>query len=243
MSTSSISRNKPASEPAVIYEDNHLIGVFKPSSMLVQADRTGDKALNDWTKGYIKKVKNKPGEVYLGTLHRLDRPVSGLVLFAKTSKAAERMSRLFKEGLIQKEYLAICSGRPERPEATLIHYLSKDGQTNIVTAYRREMPATKKSILDYRTIAVKDGLSLLQVSPKTGRSHQIRVQLSEIGHPILGDVKYGSSFKTRDRSLYLYCKSMSFIHPVRKESIKISVPTPKDTAWSDFTSILENPLI
>ncbi len=224
----------------VLYEDNHLIAVDKPSGWLVQGDRTGDRPLSDFVKAYIKKKYNKPGDVYLGVIHRLDRPVSGVVIFAKTSKALTRMNKLFQDRAIQKEYRAITAERPKPMQNTLTHYLLKDKERNIARAYDTKGNRTKdakKSTLSYRLLQSIGMNHLLEVIPETGRPHQIRVQLSKIGCPIRGDIKYGFNKPNTDASIHLHCYRMSFIHPVKKEPIKIKARAPKDQIWGLFTDL------
>lgn len=215
----------------VLFEDNHLIAIQKKPGEIVQGDRTGDAPLNELLKDFLKEKYQKPGNVYVGTLHRLDRPVSGLVLFAKTSKAAERMSKAFAQQKIEKTYLAITQKAPANRKGELKHFLTKDSRTNMSKAFDRPVDGSKEALLSYDTIAQLEKKHLLKVSPKTGRPHQIRVQLASMGSPILGDVKYGSTEKTSDRSLYLLCYSMAFEHPVKKEPIVLRADFPKNKLW------------
>lgn len=216
----------------VLFEDNHLIAVQKRPGEIVQGDRTGDTPLNELLKDFLKEKYQKPGNVYVGTLHRLDRPVSGLVLFAKTSKAAERMSKAFAKQKIEKTYLAITQKAPSKPKGELKHYLTKNARTNTAQAHKNPVDGGKEAILHYEVLGQLEGKYLLKVSPKTGRPHQIRVQLASMGTPILGDVKYGSTEKTSDRSLYLLCYSMAFEHPVKKEPLVITASFPKNKLWN-----------
>ena len=218
----------------VIYEDNHLIAVNKPAGWLVQGDETGDQPLSDWVKKYIKVRYGKPGAVYLGVIHRIDRPVSGVVIFARTSKALERMNRLFQERKIKKTYLAVVEERPKELEGRLIHYLEKDSSRNRVHVYKQQKGKSKKSELTYKLIAGLGDHHLLEVNPITGRSHQIRGQLARIGCSIRGDVKYGANRKNYGGFIHLHCKEMSFIHPVKKEPVSIKADKPDEQIWRLF---------
>ncbi|MFT4521233.1 MAG: 23S rRNA pseudouridine1911/1915/1917 synthase [Bacteroidia bacterium] len=222
-------------EGSVIFEDNHLIAVNKPAGMLVQGDDTGDKALGDYVKEYIKKRYKKPGDVFLGTIHRIDRPVSGLVIFARTSKALARMNELFREKLISKTYLALIENKPGRLSQNLVHYLTKDTDKNVAKAHDHEVKNSKKAELSYDYIGTANHKFLIRVMPSTGRPHQIRVQLSKIGYPIVGDLKYGSKIG-KGNFIYLHAKSLSFIHPVKKERIVLHCPLPDEMNWQFFTS-------
>ncbi|HPK10540.1 MAG TPA: RluA family pseudouridine synthase [Saprospiraceae bacterium] len=218
----------------IVYEDNHIIAVNKEPGDLVQGDKTGDKTLLDEVKNYIKKKYDKPGDVFLNPVHRLDRPVTGIVIFARTSKALTRLNEIFKNRQIEKEYLAITEGRPKDFEATLVHYIVKDEQTNMVKAYDKEKKGGKRAELTYEMVGEMNEKSLLKVWPLTGRPHQIRAQLKKMGCPILGDTKYGSMYKMDDRSICLHCHKMSFIHPVKKEKITIRAPKPETYPWMEF---------
>lgn len=221
----------------VLYEDNHLLAVNKPAGWLVQGDETGDPTLSEWAKEYIKVRYGKPGDVFLGVIHRLDRPVSGVLLFARTSKALTRMNELFKERKIEKVYWAITDQRPEPLEGQLTHYILKDKTRNIARAYdqlSRRSEGAKESTLDYKLIGQIGTHSLLEVKPHTGRPHQIRVQLSKMGWPIRGDVKYGFKTPNNDGSIHLHCWSLSFIHPVKKEAVRIEADPPRDQIWDLF---------
>jgi 23S rRNA pseudouridine1911/1915/1917 synthase len=218
----------------VLYEDNHLLILNKPAGVLVQGDATGDKPLVEWAKDYIGKKYNKPGEVFLGVVHRLDRPVSGVVVFARTSKALERMNALFRNKATQKTYWAVVSRKPVRAEGNLVHWLVKDEKKNKTTAYNREHPDGQRSELNYRLIESKSGYSLLEVNPITGRPHQIRVQLASMGCPIVGDVKYGSEISSADGSIGLHARRLSFVHPVKKELLIISADLPGNDWWKPF---------
>lgn len=217
-------------QPKVLYEDNHLLIVDKPSGWLVQGDETGDQTLTDWSKTYIKKKYKKPGDVFLHPTHRLDRPVSGITIFAWTSKALERMNQLFREDKVDKSYLALVEERLEITGETLIHWLEKDDRKNITHVYNQPRGKAKKAELTYDLVASLHKLSLLKVKLKTGRSHQIRAQLAKIGCPIQGDIKYGFTQPNKDKSISLHCFEMKFIHPVKKESLTVR-STPE---WPDF---------
>lgn len=216
----------------VLYEDNHIIAINKNPSDIVQGDKTGDKPLGDFVKAYIKKKYNKPGDVFLGVVHRIDRPVSGVILFAKTSKALSRLNKLFQERSIKKTYWAIVKNEPEQLDNKLVHFLKKNQQKNKSFAFKREENGALRSELDYKTIKKLNSFYLLEVKPKTGRHHQIRVQLSAIGCPIKGDIKYGSKRTNSNASIHLHARKIEFIHPVKKEKIEIIAPPPiKDSIW------------
>ena len=216
----------------VLYEDNHIIAVNKKPSDIVQGDKTGDRPLGDFVKDYIKKKYNKPGDVFLGIVHRLDRPVSGVVLFARTSKSLSRLNELFRSKQIQKTYWAVVKNKPNATKGILVHYLKKNQQNNKSTAFNREEDGTLKSELSYQLIKSLDKYYLLEVLPKTGRHHQIRVQLAKIGSPIKGDIKYGSDRTNKDASIHLHARKIEFVHPVKKEPISITAPPPeKDSIW------------
>ena len=220
----------------ILYEDNHIIIINKKAGVLVQGDKTGDTPLMDLVKDYIKVKYNKPGNVYLGVVHRLDRPTSGIVMFAKTSKALSRLNELFRHDKVDKTYWAVVKNMPKKSEATLTHYLIKNERTNKSTAHDVEKPRTKKSILHYKLIARSDHYYLLDVNLETGRHHQIRCQLSKIGSPIKGDLKYGAERSNPDGSISLHARSLSFTHPVSKEQISVTAPVPNDTLWKDLES-------
>lgn len=216
----------------VLYEDNHIIAVNKKPSDIVQGDKTGDRPLGEFVKDYIKKKYNKPGDVFLGVVHRLDRPVSGVILFARTSKALSRLNELFRSKQVQKTYWAVVKNKPNPTKDILVHYLKKNQQKNKSTAFNREEDGTLKSELSYQLIKSLDNYHLLEVLPITGRHHQIRVQLSKIGSPIKGDIKYGSDRTNKDASIHLHARKIEFIHPVKKEPISISATPPKkDSIW------------
>ncbi len=219
----------------VLYEDNHLLSINKSAGTLVQGDATGDKPLVDICKDYIKEKYKKPGDVFLGVVHRLDRPVSGVVVFARTSKSLERMNELFRNRETKKTYWALVDKKPPQQEGTLIHWLAKDEKKNKTTAYKKEHPEGQRSELSYKIIEHRSGLFLLEVNPITGRPHQIRVQLASMGCPIVGDLKYGFSKANEDASICLHAKQLHFIHPVRKEPITITASLPKNHFWKPFS--------
>ncbi|HQI44355.1 MAG TPA: RNA pseudouridine synthase [Dysgonamonadaceae bacterium] len=223
----------------VLYEDNHLIIVNKAPSEIVQGDKTGDKPLSELIKEYLKEKYHKPGNVFCGVTHRLDRPTSGVVVFAKTSKALSRLNEMFRNGEVDKTYWAIVKNRPPKDEDTLIHYLIKNEKTNKSTAYDSEKPNTKKAILHYKLIAVSQKYFLLEVDLETGRHHQIRCQLAKIGCPIKGDLKYGAERSNPDGSISLHARTISFVHPVSKQQIHVVAPVPDDTLWKTLESSVE----
>jgi 23S rRNA pseudouridine1911/1915/1917 synthase len=216
------------------FEDNHLIAVNKRPGVLVQGDVTGDTPLSELVKDYIKKKYNKPGAVFLGVVHRLDRPVSGVVVFARTSKSLERMNELFRNRETEKIYNAIVLGKPAHPRGTLVHWLVKDESRNKTTAFKKENPNGLRSELSYELIRYVDGRSLLEVRPVTGRPHQIRVQLASMNTPIVGDVKYGAPAPNEDASICLHASRLRFVHPVRKEEITIDAAFPRNHLWDLF---------
>lgn len=218
----------------VLYEDNHIIIVNKEVGEIVQGDKTGDKPLSDIVKDYIKVKYNKPGNVYLGVTHRLDRPTSGIVMFAKTSKALTRLNEMFRKDDVTKTYWALVKNAPQKTEGTLIHYLIKNERTNKSTAYDFEKKGTKKSILHYKIVAKSDNYFLLEIDLETGRHHQIRSQLSKIGCPIKGDLKYGAERSNPDGGISLHARSISFVHPVSKDRINVVAPVPNDNLWKSF---------
>jgi 23S rRNA pseudouridine1911/1915/1917 synthase len=221
----------------VLYEDNHLIAVNKPAGVLVQGDETGDTPLSELVKRYIKMQYDKPGDVFLGVIHRIDRPVSGVVVFARTSKALERMNKLFHDREIDKTYWAVTANRPDPLQGHLVHYLVKDHEKNISKAL--DQPSNrnkdaKKAELDYELIMQVGDNCLLEVHPITGRPHQIRAQLGKIGCPIRGDVKYGFPALHPGGSILLHCRSLSFEHPIKKERVRITAHPPDDQIWRLF---------
>jgi 23S rRNA pseudouridine1911/1915/1917 synthase len=215
----------------VVYEDNHVIIVAKQSGEIVQGDKTGDTPLSDIVKQYIKEKYQKPGEVFLGVVHRLDRPVGGLVVFARTSKALSRLNRMFAEGEVHKTYWAIVKNTPREPEGTLTHWLVRNEQQNKSYAYDHEVPRSKRAVLKYRVIGHSDNYSLLEVNLMTGRHHQIRCQLAKMGCPIRGDLKYGAPRSNPDGSISLLSRRVEFIHPVSKLPIVVVAPIPADNLW------------
>jgi 23S rRNA pseudouridine1911/1915/1917 synthase len=226
---------------SILYEDNHIIAVNKQSGDLVQGDATGDKTLGDVIKSYIKRNYDKPGEVFLGVVHRIDRPVSGVVLFARTSKALSRLSELFKTKEVKKTYWAVVKNKPEETAATLIHYHLKDEQTRKAKLFDKEVAHSKKCILHYKLLASSDHYHLLEIELETGRFHQIRAQLAKIGCPIKGDIKYGFDRPNENsRSIHLHARKIEFIHPVKKEKISITAPVPNDVIWNYFEKKMES---
>lgn len=222
----------------VVYEDNHLIVVNKESGVLVQGDRTGDTTLSDYVKAYIKEKYDKPGNVYLGTVHRIDRPVSGLVMFARTSKALERMNKMMREKKIYKTYWAVVKKRPRESDGRLNHWLIKDSSKNMTKAYEEEKEGAQKATLTYKTLGKLNDHWLLEVSPITGRPHQIRVQLSTIGSPIRGDVKYGfAKFNPGKRDINLHARRLHFTHPVTKEPVTLVAGLPNNDFWEQFLTL------
>ena len=218
----------------VVYEDNHLIIVAKRSGEIVQGDKTGDTPLSEIVKQYIKEKYAKPGAVFLGVVHRLDRPVAGLVVFARTSKALERLNRMFAEGKVRKTYWAITKNRPSEESATLTHWLRRNEKQNKSYASESEKPGSKKAMLKYTVIGASTNYTLLEVQLMTGRHHQIRCQLSAIGCPIKGDLKYGAQRSNPDGSISLLARSIEFEHPVSHELIRAVAPLPNDKLWHDI---------
>ena len=215
----------------ILYEDNHILVVNKRAGDIVQGDKTGDAPLNDIVKAYIKDKYNKPGNVFLGTVHRLDRPTSGLVLFAKTSKALTRLNKLFIAKDIKKTYWDIVKNKPPKPNDTLINWLKKNSKNNKSYLYTKEVKDSKKALLHYKVLKKLNTYFLLEIHLETGRHHQIRVQLSNIGCPIKGDLKYGFNRSNKDASIHLHAKQIEFTHPVSKEKLCISAPLPNDVIW------------
>lgn len=222
---------------SVIFEDNHLLVVNKSAGVLVQGDATGDMPLVDWCKQYIKEKYGKPGAVFLGVVHRLDRPVSGIVVLARTSKALERMNALFKNRETKKIYWAIVKNKPPQAEGTLKHWLIKDEKKNKTTAYKKETSAGQYAELHYCVKIQREGHWLLEVNPVTGRPHQIRVQLASMGCPIRGDLKYGDNEAMADGSICLHAKQLSFIHPIKKETLMFEAPLPLMGLWKYFLKL------
>ena len=221
----------------VLYEDNHLIAVAKKAGDIVQGDKTGDVPLSDKVKAYLKDKYQKPGNVYLGVVHRLDRPVSGIVLFAKTSKALPRLNKMFAEHEgVRKTYLAIVANKPPQSESTLTHWLTRNEKQNTARAYDREVPNSKKAVLDYRVVAQSERYFLLEVELHTGRHHQIRCQLAKIGCPIRGDLKYGAPRSNPDGSISLHAWRLSLEHPVSHVPVNIEAPLPDEKLWQILAS-------
>lgn len=218
----------------VVYEDNHIIVVNKTSSEIVQGDKTGDTPLSETVKQYLKKKYNKPGNVFIGVTHRLDRPVSGLVVFAKTSKALPRLNEMFRNGEVKKTYWAIVKECPKETEGELVHYLVRNEKQNKSYAYDKEVKDSKKAILHYKLIGHSQNYYLLEVDLKTGRHHQIRCQLAKMGCPIKGDLKYGSPRSNPDGSICLHARTVQFVHPVSKEQIELTAPVPEGNLWNGF---------
>ena len=219
----------------VLFEDNHMVIVNKRAGDITQGDKTGDKPLSDIVKEYIKDKYNKPGNVYLGVVHRLDRPTSGIIIFARTSKALERLNKMLREKTIRKTYWAVVKNQPKKASDTLINFLKKNPKNNKSTAYNKEIDGSKKAILHYKTLKKLDNYSLLEVDLETGRHHQIRCQLSTIGLPIKGDLKYGFNRSNKDGSIHLHARKINFTHPVTKEDINITAPVPNDVIWKACT--------
>jgi 23S rRNA pseudouridine1911/1915/1917 synthase len=220
--------------PEILYEDNHIIAVNKRPSDIVQGDKTGDTPLSEFVKLYVKEKYAKPGEVFIGTVHRIDRPVSGIVLFARTSKALARLNQMFQSKEIQKTYWAVVKNKPPHLKGKLVHYLIKNEAKNMSRAFEKEHPGALRSELDYELISSSDKYHLLQITPHTGRHHQIRVQLAAMGCPIKGDVKYGFDRGNKDQSIHLHARKIEFIHPVKKEPLVIIAPPPDEVLWGEF---------
>ncbi len=220
----------------VLYEDNHLIIVNKCVGEIVQGDKTGDEPLSETIKRYLKEKYAKPGNVFCGVTHRLDRPVSGVVVFARTGKALERMNRMFAEHGVEKRYWAIVSGRPEQTEGRLEHYLVRNEKMNKSFAYGSMRPGAKRAVLTYRLLSVGERYSLLEINLETGRHHQIRCQLAAIGLPIKGDLKYGARRSNPDGGISLHARSVEFVHPVSRELIHVEAPAPQDSLWQSLTA-------
>ena len=218
----------------VVYEDNHIIVVNKTASEIVQGDKSGDTPLSETVKEYIKVKYNKPGNVFLGVTHRLDRPVSGLVVFAKTGKALSRLNDMFRLGEVKKTYWAIVKERPKELEGELVHWMVRNEKQNKSYAYDKEKPNSKKAILRYKLIGHSQNYHLLEVDLQTGRHHQIRCQLAKMGCPIKGDLKYGSPRSNPDGSICLHARRVTFVHPVSKEVIDITAPLPSGNLWNGF---------
>ncbi|MFN7013448.1 MAG: RluA family pseudouridine synthase [Bacteroidia bacterium] len=227
-------------EADILFEDNHLIVVNKKPSQIVQGDKSGDKPLNELVKDFLKEKYNKPGNVFAGVVHRLDRPVSGVVVFAKTSKALSRLNELFKTRVVTKTYWAVVKNKPPQEEGHLLHFMIKNEAKNMSKAFKEPRERALKAELDYKVLASSDNYYLLEVTPLTGRHHQIRVQLSSIGCPIKGDLKYGFDRSNKDASIHLHARKLSFIHPVKNEKIEVIATPPYDALWNYFTQQVSN---
>lgn len=214
-----------------IYEDNHIIAVNKRVGDLVQGDKTQDPPLSDIIKAFLKKKYNKPGNVFLGVTHRLDRPTSGIVVFAKTSKALTRLNAMFQNRSFRKQYWAIVQNIPHKPQATLTHWLKKNPKTNTTTVYQKAVNGSKKAILHYKIGLQLNNYTLLEITLETGRSHQIRSQLAYIGYPIKGDLKYGAKRSNPDGGIHLHAKSITFVHPISRETLFLEAPPPREVLW------------
>ena len=221
----------------IVYEDNHIIVVNKTASEIVQGDKTGDEPLSERLKSYLKVKYNKPGNVFIGVTHRLDRPVSGLVVFAKTSKALSRLNAMFQTKEVKKTYWAIVTAAPPQEEGELMHYLVRNEKQNKSYAYDRERPESKRAILHYRLLAHSERYWLLEVDLQTGRHHQIRCQLAKMGCPIKGDLKYGAPRSNPDTSICLHARQLRFIHPASKEMINLTAPLPDGNLWAAFKQL------
>ena len=221
----------------IIYEDNHLIAVNKNCHEIVQGDKTGDIPLSDMLKEWLKEKYAKPGNVFVGVAHRLDRPVTGVVLFAKTSKALSRLNELFRLGKVEKTYWAITKNQPPEPEGELIHWIVRNEKQNKSVAYDNEKPTAKQAILHYRLLSKSEHYCLLEIDLKTGRHHQIRCQLAKIGCPVKGDLKYGAERSNPDGGISLHAHKLSFIHPVSQQPVDIIAPTPEDNLWKALKQV------
>lgn len=215
----------------ILHEDNHIIVVNKRVGDIVQGDKTGDKPLSDVVKEYIKDKYNKPGEVFLGVVHRLDRPTTGIVVFARTSKALTRMNELFSNRETQKTYWAVIKNKPAKPEDKLIHFLKRNEKNNTSKAHIKEVPDSKLASLDYKIIKELNNYFALEINLHTGRHHQIRAQLQAIGSPIKGDLKYGFDRSNPDGGIHLHARKLVFVHPVSKENLELIAPVPDDVIW------------
>lgn len=216
----------------ILHEDNHIIVINKRVGDIVQGDKTGDKPLSEVVKEYIKDKYNKPGEVFLGVVHRLDRPTSGIVIFARTSKALSRLNEMFSNRETQKTYWAIVKNKPEKAADTLVHYLKRNEKNNTSKAHLKEVPDSKIARLDYKIIKELDSYFALEIDLHTGRHHQIRAQLAAIGCPIKGDLKYGFDRSNPDGGIHLHARKLIFVHPVSKENLEIVAPTPNNSVWN-----------
>ena len=218
----------------ILHEDNHIIVVNKRVGDLVQGDKTGDKPLSEVVKEYIKEKYNKPGEVFLGVIHRLDRPTTGIIVFAKTTKALTRLNEMFSNRETQKTYWAVVKNKPENDNDILVHYLKRNEKNNTSKAHLKEIPESKKASLEYKIIKKLDNYFVLEINLLTGRHHQIRAQMAAIGCPIKGDLKYGSERSNLDGGIHLHARKLVFIHPVSKMAMEIIAPTPKDAIWKSI---------
>lgn len=227
----------PVTDKDILYEDNHLIAVMKRAGDIVQVDETKDEPLDEKVKKYLAAKYNKPNSAFLGVVHRLDRPVSGVILFAKTSKALERMNAVFKNREVKKTYWAVVRNKPAKASGTLVNWLIKNPQKNVVTAHNKELPGSQRAELSYKLVAELNGYYLLEIDPITGRSHQIRVQLSTMGCPIVGDNKYGYPRGSRKGSICLHARRLQFLHPVKKEPVNIFAKLPVDGFWEKFENL------
>lgn len=224
----------PITDKDILFEDNHLIAVNKRAGDIVQIDDTGDEPLDEQVKKYIAAKYNKPNGAFLGVVHRLDRPVSGVILFAKTSKALERINLMFKSREMKKTYWAVVRNRPQLTEGNLVHWLVKNSQKNVTKAHDKEVAGSQRAELNYKLIGELNGYYLIEVDPITGRPHQIRVQLSTLDCPIVGDNKYGYPRGSLKKSICLHARKLQFIHPVKKEPVSIFAPLPQDGFWERF---------
>ncbi len=215
----------------VLFEDNHLIIINKRCGDIVQGDKTGDTPLSDVVKDYIKEKYNKPGNVFLGVVHRLDRPTSGIVVFAKTSKALERFNKMLREKKVKKNYWAIVKNKPLKQSGTLKSFLKKNPKNNKSTSFKKPVDGSKEAVLHYNLIKSLNSYHLLEIDLETGRHHQIRCQLATIGCPIKGDLKYGFNRSNKDAGIHLHARKIEFVHPVKKEPVSIVAPPPTDPVW------------
>jgi 23S rRNA pseudouridine1911/1915/1917 synthase len=230
--------NLPVTDEDVLFEDNHIIGINKRAGDIVQVDETGDESLDEKVKKYIAEKYDKPNGAFLGVVHRLDRPVSGVIIFAKTSKALDRLNKMFKNREMHKTYYAVVKNKPYPEAGILIHWLVKDPQKNVSKAYDHEVKGSLRSELSFELVGEVNGYSLLKVDPITGRPHQIRVQLSTLGCPIVGDNKYGYPRGSLRKSISLHARKLEFIHPIKNEPVKIVAPVPKDGFWERFEDMM-----